>query len=301
LPEKGQGSTAPDRGFGESSPGLWSSLDPVGSSLRTSVLCGLAGLTESRLTWRLKDTPSGRLWWVLGRSGPRTDESGSGSLGIEWRSPTREEAGPRIETLATKDGELRLGERLYRSGGVHQSVTLGLQAEIEKRLAWTTPTQDDAGGRTTKYQQGGTSLSAQMTDAANGLWASPQARDWKGARAPGATPGPLLPDQVLTPERWGLAGPPAPESPSTNGKSRGWPTPNVTKGDTLETLGGTGNPFRGTSMGRGVLNSRWVAQLQGYPSDWLDVGTERASRLWATRSSAKSSPSSAKPSQKRRG
>jgi hypothetical protein len=131
-------------------------------------------LTGFSLIWKRKDTPAGRSWWVLGRSEPRTSGSESGSSPIEWRSPTREEAGPRIETLATKDGELRLGERLYRSGGPHQSVTLGLQVEIERRIQrlakptattglldqgshstsgksrdWSTPTQAD---NTSTYQ-----------------------------------------------------------------------------------------------------------------------------------------------------
>lgn len=36
------------------------------------------------------------------------------------------------------------------------------------------------------------------------------------------------------------------------------------------------------------LNARWVLQLMGAPSDWLDIGVERLSRLLATRSSRKS-------------
>lgn len=40
---------------------------------------------------------------------------------------------------------------------------------------------------------------------------------------------------------------------------------------------------------RGSLNSAWVTQLMGYPSDWLDLPTETLSALSATRSSPKSS------------
>jgi len=120
-----------------------------------------------------------------------------------------------------------------------------------------------------------------------------------------------------------VRGLPAPESPSTSGKSRDWPT--ATQLDHVEkrTTQGRGvkNPtLLGAVAGfnprdvertqkycshdltgiptqkRGTLNSRWVAQLMGYPSDWLDVPTERLSRLWATRSSRKSSQRSGKQS-----
>jgi hypothetical protein len=44
---------------------------------------------------------------------------------------------------------------------------------------------------------------------------------------------------------------------------------------------------------RGSLNSAWVAQLMGYPSDWCDLPTETLSALSATPSSRKSRKSSA--------
>jgi DNA (cytosine-5)-methyltransferase 1 len=59
------------------------------------------------------------------------------------------------------------------------------------------------------------------------------------------------------------AGLPDPASPSTNGRPRG------------------------------SLNSRWVAQLMGYPPDWCELPTDTLSALTVTRSSPKSSSSSA--------
>jgi len=243
------------------------------------VLSGLEGSTGSALTWRLKDTPSGRLWWVLGRSGLRTDEIACGSSD-DWQTPNTLTGG-QTSRGGDRKGELLLGGQVRRS--------------------CPTPTQDDAGGRTTQYKQGGTSLSAQMTDAANGLWASPQARDWKDS---GPTQGNRKSPNLGTQAYAGLL---APESPSTTGKSHGWPTPvgmDVRESNDAKTIqrkvdGETpyGLELRDAATHsekatRGTLNSRWVAQLMGYPSDWLDVSTERLLRLWATVSSRKSSRSS---------
>jgi len=216
------------QGFGPNSPGLWESLDPVGYLLRTSVLCALEGLTECALTWRLKATPSGRLWWVLGRSERRTRGTGSGS----W--PTAH--GMDNEGNPRKNGptENELGRAVTRE--------------------WPTATaKDKAASSATNYStESGRHPGTTLTDAANGLWASPQARDWKDG---GPTQGNRKSRNLGT---QAYAGPPAPESPSTSGKSRD------------------------------SLNSRWVGQLMGFPSDWLDVGTESLSKLSETAWSRKS-------------
>ncbi len=117
-------------------------------------------------------------------------------------------------------------------------------------------------------------------------------------------------------------------SHSTSGKSRGWPTPNRMDGmevkekwtpeeyDERERQKKAANPKLGELQrsleieakrhsGRGVLNSRWVAQLMNYPSDWcelpsdvLDALTAKPSKPTATRSCPPSSPSSGKRSSK---
>ena len=339
-PAKGLASKVPGLAFGASSPGLWSSLDPVGSSLRTSVLSALEGLTESALTWRLKDTPSGRLWWVLGRSGPRTEGTGSGSSpDVEWKTPRVEEhsQGPaqvakyikagfrqRDDSRADKALDIQLStqvEALRRSPACHYSRGRGnLEEEvgaIEHQKNWPTaraedkeacgahvsrgtaetltaaarkewPTATEGDHKASGTRKSGTTL----TDAANGLWARPQAGDWRSLGE--ATPG-------HSPQLRHSGGLPAPESPSTSGKSRDWPTAaSQTQQGGVRLEGGAAGRrmLKGTELEpgtyRGVLNSRWVAQLMGYPSDWLDVGTGRLSKLWATVSSRKSSRSSDK-------
>lgn len=69
------------------------------------------------------------------------------------------------------------------------------------------------------------------------LWPTPSTRDWKDSGtepAAQARKSPCLPASVV------INGQPDPDSLNTDGKSRA------------------------------LLNPRWVAQLQGFPSDWLD-------------------------------
>lgn len=71
--------------------------DRVGSSLRTCLLSELGGLTRCSLLWKPVGTPSGRPWWVLSMSEPRTggtrSSSSDGTLGLFAGSPRSEGAG----------------------------------------------------------------------------------------------------------------------------------------------------------------------------------------------------------------
>jgi len=204
------------------------------------VLSELEGLTGFALTWRPKATPSGRFWWVLGRSEPRTNGTESGS----WPTATaKDEASSGAAAYSTESGQ-------------HPGTTL--------------------------------------TDAANGLWATASATDYKGSvqgetleGRRGMARGVRLPEQIAR------FGPPALEKRSTSGKSPDWPTLDVGAVTGGRSARGQSKPGRQSTLAatgqRGTLNSRWVAQLMGYPSDWLDVGTERLSKLWATAWSRKSS------------
>jgi hypothetical protein len=252
-----RGSRAPVQGCGPRCSGSCASCDPVGSSLRTSLLSELEALTAYSVTWKEKATPAGRSWWVLGRSGLRTRGTGSGS----W--PT---------AAATPYGNNR-GGGAGRVGPIRPS----------------------------------------LEGMARDLWATP---DWKT----GIRPSPTFKNGSLTLYgQVGLgrkAGPLAPESPSTSGRSRGWPTaqardaanrsPDPMRVGDPKRHGGYNlddwvakEEWGQRTKGRGVLNSRWVAQLMGYPSDWLDVGTESLSKLWGTPSSRRSSRSSGGQSRRR--
>jgi hypothetical protein len=238
---------------------------------------------------------------------------------------------------------------------------------------WPTATAQDGNGHAQVRRDqaaigknGGTTLAGAVLDP-SGLWARPQARDWKDS---GPTQGnrksPNLGTQVSsgamfpTPKAAdgrskGTGGSPDhgldamaraglldPESHSTSGKSRdcdttpsqdsgpaspdsstpnSWLTPNQcdgTAGHQMgETTSMTGRRPDGTKANvtlpgvmkklhgptRGVLNSRWVLQLMGYPSTWCDVPGDsiaKPSRRRATPSSRKSSRRSAAPSSRRK-
>lgn len=286
-----------------------------GSSLRTCLLRALEELTGFSLTWKRSATTHGRSWWVLGRSARRTGEIASGSS-LDWRSTTAEEAGPRLETLTAKDGSApKLGHRIYRSGGPHQSVTLGLQAQIER--AWMTPNTMDALAPKSQEALDHEHDSARPgRSAPNNLrdqlmvqegerswpprtWATPTVQDSENLAGPsqfGRNSEPLN-VQVVT------AGPPAQENPSTNGRSRdSWRTPQAADGThnhgeaPAHQRGTVALPLtvqtrRSESTSRGQLNSRWVAQLMGFPSDWCeldDATIEKLSKRTATQFAGRS-------------
>ena len=67
------GLTAQEADFGLSRFALSRKPSPDLSSLRTSLICGLLGLTSYSLAWKDLGTPQNRSWWVLGRlARPRT-------------------------------------------------------------------------------------------------------------------------------------------------------------------------------------------------------------------------------------
>ena len=271
---------ASDQGFGASTPGLWANLDPIGYSLRTSVLCELEGLTGCVLTWRAKGTPSGRFWWVLGLSEPRTSGSESGS----WPTATS------MDSIGS--GSAGYGKISGKGNPRSEGTTL---TDAANGL-WASPMAHEARlgyqGRKDPTKKG--TQKSLTTQAVDRSFPSPKASDGR-SKGTGGTP-----DHGL--DAMARAGLLDQGSHSGIGKSRDWSSP--THADSTSTyqsdkaLGQGWKPrlneeVRGQrQMGRGVLNSRWVAQLMGYPSDWCDlpVGTiESLSKRSATQSCLKSS------------
>jgi hypothetical protein len=159
------------------------------------------------------------------------------------------------------------------------------------------------GSKSRSGERKGELLLVGQVKAAGTAWPSPQARDWKDS-------GPTQGNR---------------KSPNlgTTVHQLAWPTPNSSLGDGK---GGKGPKIGASATGimpdgrkvqvdlksavvtdgqaaqeshrtngkpRGSLNSRWVAQLMGYPSDWCDLPTEALSALSETQSSRKSRKSSA--------
>jgi hypothetical protein len=106
---------------------------------------------------------------------------------VDWRTPQANEAGARVETLYTKDGQpARPGERAYRKTPdgrmVLQSQTINQQVEMVQN--WATPQAHDAQGPKTPEQI------AAMRSKGHGVknlneqacWGTPTARDHKSGR-----------------------------------------------------------------------------------------------------------------------
>ena len=163
--------------------------------------------------------------------------------------------------------------------------------------SWPTATRQDSAqsGAAAYSTESGRHAGTTLTDAARGLWATPNTMTGGQTSRSGARKGELLLGGQV---RAGLL---APENPSTSGRSRdSWPTPDANSHDrggqpdlAWQKARGRTETINDVVLNqervRGVLNSRWVAQLMGYPSDWCDVPTEKLSALTATRSSRKSS------------
>ena len=129
--------------------------------------------------------------------------------------------------------------------------------------SWATPRVAVLSGVATPMScpSHGWDLPAQVQHVVNGLWASPQARDWKDS---GPTQGnrksPNIGTQAI---RLSCeAGPPDPESSSTSGRPRDWPTARA------ERYGAPDS--HGKAPIRGALSPAWVAQLMGAPDGWLE-------------------------------
>lgn len=288
-PSASRGSARASRtpaGCGPRCSGSCPSCDPVGCSLRTCLASGLSDLTGCSKTWSRKATPAGRSWWVLMTLAPRTGASGCGSLAAWPTVDSFNRKSRKALTASVANGR--------RSGGGNSS-TLGLeqaaspfpppelpptseQAPALRRqvsILWPTATAQDAAqsGAAGYSTESGRHPGTTLTDAASGLWASPQAGDWRGLGE--ATPG-------HSPQLRHSAGLLAQGSHSTHGRSPdSWPTP-LSQPASEASHGQISGTFR-TQMERkgvrGVLHSRWVAQLMGYPSDWCDVPTEKLSAL----------------------
>jgi hypothetical protein len=50
-------------------------------------------------------------------------------------------------------------------------------------------------------------------------------------------------------------------------------------GGRLDELGGSGNPFRGSEIGRLRLNPCWVEELMGWPTGWTDLSPLETARF----------------------
>jgi hypothetical protein len=186
-----------------------------------------------------------------------TDGSRPG-LSVDWRTPQASEAGAKVETLYTKDGQpAKPGQRAYRKTPdgrmVLQSQTINQQVEMVQN--WATPragkTTDENPETWAKRQAKGDVATMPLTAQVKS-WATPDASDRRSDKS----------------RQVGLSN-----------QTKTWPTPassGVTGGPT-GLAGGAGNREKLASMlpdaearamGCGKLNPRWVETLMGLPVGW---------------------------------
>ena len=218
-----------------------------GSSEKTCPVCCLEVPTQSSPIWKRRATPAGRLYWVLTTSAPRTDASGFSSS-PSWPTPTR------------------CGN--YNRKGLSATSGDGLATAVQM---WPTPQTADCKSPSVGWEAAAERHAAKGVHKQMGLrdlvprlevWPTPCAHearlgyqhrhpDAKGSQISLTTE--VMDAEGLAPQR----GQPDQDSHSIRGKSRA------------------------------RLNPRWVAQLMGFPADWLD-GVQVPSKALATRSSRKS-------------
>lgn len=252
-PERGKGLEARKAASGTRCSASSEKSDPLGCSLRTSLLSALEGMTMLPLVWKKQGTPCGRSWWVLGRSARPTSETGCGL----WPTPRASDddkagANPSTET------------------------TIG-RARLAAACKWPTPRAEDS------EQTGAHSGTPDTLTSAARIWPTPNARDWKDTGTQGNRKSPNLGTVAH-------AGPLVQEPSSTDGSSPGlWPTPRVGSldGGSNSRKAAAARGCGGIETTRS-LNARWVLQLMGFPSDWCDLPTSVLSALRAMPSSPKS-------------
>ena len=185
-----------------------------------------------------------------------TDGSHPESL-VDWRTPQANEAGARVETLFTKNGQpARPGERAYRktpSGKmVLQSQTINQQVEMVQSLDksnWATPCSRD-------HHPNGMAIGSK-TDLGNQAksWATPQSRDWRSAEG--------QQQRWDNPER----------SQNLNDQMTAWATPIVGDSHLASTPDVAAKRLAEgkvtlSRQNAGKLNPRWVETLMGLPVGW---------------------------------
>jgi hypothetical protein len=270
-------------GSGLSSSALCETFAPAGSWQRTlseSLLSSLKDSTGCAVSLRLRATKSGRSLLVPTTSGRRTGGSESGS----WPTATVQDC----------HGHAQLS-RDPTPGQTGGTTLPG--AVIDAEGLWATATAHPRTHSPRPVHHG--EQLANQVEKVEGLWATPQV--WDGTKEnkqhrPGRQNG-------VTYQVFGLL---AQRSHSTSGKRPDWPTAQAM--DVLpqrsaaalakaKAKGGCSNLREHPALGRGVLNSRWVAQLMGYASDWcalpsdvLDALTVKPSKRTATRSSRRQQP-----------
>lgn len=289
-PARVWGLRASDLDCGSSICGSCKRCDPIGFSLRTSLVSALEALTRCSLVWTLAATPAGLSWWVLTTLGRRTDASGCGSWPTaqvhDW--PTADSFNRKSQkalTASTENGR-RSGGGNSSTLGLEQAVALEPPGELppperqspalrrQVETLWPTASATPYGTN----QGGGAGRVGPVRPSLEGMaresWATASARDWRDGRASEETHAgnsrPLN-EQVTQLENF-------PTPKAADGRTKGT---GGTADHGLDAMARAGlldqeSPST-TGKPRGCLNSAWVAQLMGFPQDWCELPDDETS------------------------
>jgi hypothetical protein len=185
---------------------------------------------------------------------PSTDGSRPESW-VDWRTPQANEAGARVETLYTKDGQpARPGERAYRKTPdgrmVLQSQTINQQVEMVQN--WVTPRTSGTSTRPNKTTpRQGLTLIEQAREQEK-MWRTPSVAEEKNQNTSTQI---YLQNQVgATPKAWATP---------IMGDSHLASTPEVAQKRIEE------GKVTLSRQNPGKLNPRWVETLMGLPVGWV--------------------------------
>jgi len=189
-------------------------------------------------------------------------------LSSQWRTPSANEAGARVETLFTKDGQpAKPGERAYRLQPdgrlVLQSQTINQQVEMvekEKRQSWATPRSGkvtDENPETWALRQAKGDVATMPLTLQVKQWRTPSVAEEKNQAHSQQI---YLQNQVgATPKAWRT-----PTSQLIEAKPEGVKLTNRTPKDPQV---GIADQVKKLHT-QGKLNPRWVETLMGLPVGW---------------------------------
>ena len=244
--------------------------------------------TKCLLTWKIKDTPQGRLLYQLVPKTHHIDETEFGSSDKMWMTPT---------TVQIEPNEERREKRIaYRKSIGRQDSPGSLTEQVMTPSLWPTPRTtggsrpNGKGGKVLEEEvmisvgqrQRGKKLTAQM-------WPTPTASDVEGGVAKDVqTANGRFFRQNEKGEKWGVK---LRDAVNHTEEKKLWPTPAARdhKGGYIGGyIGGRykdGKPNNNTldtqvqfvsnqKKEQKQLSAKWVTWIMGYPEGYLDISTE---------------------------
>ena len=190
--------------------------------------------TKCLLTWKIKDTPQGRLLYQLVPKTHHIDETEFGSSDNLWPTPTSGRADQEMSPSQMKRNSLNLAQTVQVKEGLWPTPTA---SDVEGGVAKDVQT---ANGRFFRQNEKGEKWGVKLRDAVNHteekkLWPTPAARDHKGGYIGGRY---------------------------KDGK------PNNNTLDTQVQF------VSNQKKEQKQLSANWVTWLMGYPEGYLDISTE---------------------------